>query len=178
MEYILIRSKRKTLGLCVDEKGLTVRAPYSLSKTEIEKIINARKGWIDKQMKQVKKEKELIPFTDEELELLKILANEYIPQRVSYYAHLMGVKYEKISIRTQKSKWGSCTSKGNLSFNCLLMMMPVEVIDSIVVHELCHLKVMNHSKDFYKEVYTVYPEYNIWDKWLKENGKDIIARLK
>ena len=79
-------------------------------------------------------------------------ARIFIPERVKYYAEVIGVDYGRITIRCQKTRWGSCSSKGNLNFNCLLMLMPSEVIDYVVVHELCHIKQMNHSKAFWKEV--------------------------
>ena len=69
-----------------------------------------------------------------------------IPEKVRYYAPLVGVTYGRITIRNQRTRWGSCSSKGNLNFNCLLMLAPPEVLDSVVVHELCHRKEMNHSK--------------------------------
>ncbi|MBQ6684544.1 MAG: M48 family metallopeptidase, partial [Firmicutes bacterium] len=91
--------------------------------------------------------------------------------RVAHYAPLVGVDYGRITIRNQKTRWGSCSSQGNLNFNCLLMLFPDEVIDSVVVHELCHRKHMNHSAKFYKEVERVFPEYRKWHQWLNENGK-------
>lgn len=112
-----------------------------------------------------------------EIEALADQALKVIPERVRYYAPLVGVTYGRITIRNQKTRWGSCSSKGNLNFNCLLMLTPPEVIDSVVVHELCHRKEMNHSKRFYEEVYRVYPEYDKWNKWLKENGNALISRL-
>ncbi|MDY3888895.1 MAG: M48 family metallopeptidase, partial [Agathobacter sp.] len=84
---------------------------------------------------------------------------EYIPKRVAYFADIMGVDYGRITIRMQKTRWGSCSSKGNLNFNCLLMLAPPEVIDYVVVHELCHRKEMNHSKAFWREVERVLPDY-------------------
>ncbi|MCR4594955.1 MAG: M48 family metallopeptidase, partial [Clostridiales bacterium] len=119
-----------------------------------------------------------VSLTEEELRLLTKRAKAYIPQRVQLYAKLMDVSYGRISIRTQKSRWGSCSSKKNLNFNCLLMLTPIEVIDSVVVHELSHLRQMNHSKKFYEEIYSVFPDYDKWNKWLKENGSAIMARLK
>ena len=80
-------------------------------------------------------------------------ALDYIPGRVKYYADIIGVTYGKITIRNQKTRWGSCSSKGNLNFNCLLMLMPPEVIDYVVVHELCHRKQMNHSKAFWRKYF-------------------------
>ena len=72
---------------------------------------------------------------------------------------------------------GSCSSKGNLNFNCLLMLAPPKVLDSVVVHELCHRKEMNHSKRFYAEVLRVFPDYWAQDKWLKENGNILMSML-
>ncbi|MBR0136778.1 MAG: M48 family metallopeptidase, partial [Clostridia bacterium] len=68
-------------------------------------------------------------------------------------------------------------SKGNLNFNCLLMLTPPEIIDSVVVHELCHLKHMNHSPRFYAEVRRVFPDYDRQSKWLKQNGPAIMLRM-
>ena len=104
-------------------------------------------------------------------------ALKLIPERVRHYAQLLGVTYGSITIRNQKTKWGSCSSKGNLNFNCLLMAAPPEVVDSVVVHELCHRLHMNHSKEFYAEIYRIFPEYDKWDKWLKENGTLLIRRM-
>ncbi len=116
-------------------------------------------------------------FTAEEIKSLAEKAKKVIPERVRHYAPLVGVDYGRITIRCQRTRWGSCSSKGNLNFNCLLMLMPDEVIDSVVVHELCHRKQMNHSKAFYAEVERVFPEYKRWNKWLKDNGGQLIKRL-
>ena len=103
-------------------------------------------------------------------------ALKVIPERCRYYAGLMGVRYGRITIRNQKTRWGSCSAKGNLNFNCLLMLMPQEVIDSVVVHELSHLRHMDHSKAFYDEIYAVFPEYDRYNKWLKDHGAEIMRR--
>ena len=88
----------------------------------------------------------------------------------------MGVTYGRITIRNQKTRWGSCSSKGNLNFNCLLMLTPPEVIDYVVVHELCHRKEMNHSKAFWDEVAHVLPDYEKARLWLKTEGDMIMRR--
>ena len=90
--------------------------------------------------------------------------------RVAYYAEKLGVSYGKITLRQQKTRWGSCSSEKNLNFNWKLILAPPEVLDYVVVHELCHLKEMNHSKAFWDEVGKVMPEYETYKLWLKENG--------
>ena len=120
---------------------------------------------------------EVVPLTNDEIRELADRALKYIPERVRLYAPKVGVTYGRITIRNQRSRWGSCSAKGNLNFNCLLMLMPEEVIDSVVVHELCHRKEMNHSQRFYAEVLKVFPNYRECEKWLKENGDGIMKRM-
>ena len=122
---------------------------------------------------------ESIPkLTPEELHNLAQQALKVIPARAAYYAPLIGVTYGRITIRNQTSRWGSCSSKGNLNFNCLLMLAPPEVLDSVVVHELCHRREMNHSQKFYAEVLRVFPTYRTQEKWLKEHGGELLKRLR
>ena len=101
-----------------------------------------------------------------------------IPERAALLAKRIGVEYNRITIRCQKTRWGSCSSKGNLSFNCLLMLTPPEVIDSVIVHELCHLKYMDHSEKFYAEVQKYCPDYRRCNSWLKKNGKVLMMRVE
>ena len=98
-------------------------------------------------------------------------------ERVNHFCKVMDVTVGRITIRNQKTRWGSCSSKGNLNFNCLLMLMPPEVIDYVVVHELCHRKQMNHSKAFWKEVEKILPNYKDSVGWLKKEGGGIIRRM-
>lgn len=98
-------------------------------------------------------------------------ALKVLPERVAYFAKSINVSYGRITIRNQKTRWGSCSSKGNLNFNCMLMLMPPQIQDYVVVHELCHRKEMNHSPEFWSEVEKVLPDYRERKKWLKENGR-------
>ena len=101
-------------------------------------------------------------------------AKIWIPKRVRFFASQMGEQYKNIIIKNQKKRWGSCSSDRNLNFNWRLIRMPKDIIDYVVVHELCHLKQMNHSKAFWDEVEKVLPDYKIRKKWLDENGKIFI----
>lgn len=181
MNYKIIRSNRKTMELRATAEGLVVRAPMRMSDDEIDKFIQKHKSWVDKHMKHALERKqaiaELKPLSMEEIRELADKASKVIPERVKYYAPKVGVTYGRITIRNQRTKWGSCSAKGNLNFNCLLMLTPPEVLDSIVVHELCHRKEMNHSEKFYAEVLRVFPDYWIWNKWLKENGDLLMKRM-
>lgn len=177
----ILRSNRKTLGIEIRSSNkVLVRAHYRLSQGEINQILTEKKSWIEKKLREMEHResirKEIKPFTEEEIYTLAQKALEYIPKRVEYYAKKIGVTYGRITIRNQKTRWGSCSSKGNLNFNCLLMLTPPETIDSVVVHELCHRKHMNHSPAFYKEVYKAYPNYEIHHRWLKEHGSTLLAR--
>ncbi|MHB1392929.1 MAG: M48 family metallopeptidase [Clostridia bacterium] len=97
-------------------------------------------------------------------------AEEVFSERLKYYCGIIGVKYHRFCIKAQKTRWGSCSSKGNLNFNWRLVMAPEWVLDYVVVHELAHLKHMNHSKEFWDTVAIYIPEYKKAVAWLKENG--------
>ena len=100
-------------------------------------------------------------------------AKIYFPKRCGELVRLTGGHYEKIMIRDQKTRWGSCSQTGTLSFNYRLMMAPPEVIDYVIVHELCHLTHMNHSKAFWNMVADILPDYTERKKWLKVHGHEL-----
>lgn len=177
----IIRSNRKTMALEIRPEGLIIRVPMRTTLAEINKFANEHKDWIeqkyDKVIERQKKFENVEPLSMDDIRELADKAIKVIPERVRYYAPKIGVSYGRITIRNQRSKWGSCSGKGNLNFNCLLMLTPPEVIDSVVVHELCHIKEMNHSDRFYAEVLKAFPDYWKWDKWLKENGGELMMRM-
>ncbi len=180
-DITVIKSNRKTAALTVKSNGIFFRVPNSAKRAEIEIFIQSKASWIKanafKVMEAKQRAGETAPLTPEEIASLKAQAKEYISKRAAYYAHLIGVDYAKIAVRSQKTRWGSCSSNGNLSFNCLLVLLPSEIIDSVVVHELCHRKQMNHSPAFYREIERVFPDYARCRQWLKENGSAYLARL-
>lgn len=181
MEYELIRSNRKTIAAEIKQNRLIIRAPRFASEATIRRFLKENQHWIETHVEQAHARQALADatpkLTEENVKALAKAAKRVIPARVAYFAPQVGVTYNRIAIRTQRSKWGSCSSLGNLNFNCLLMLAPPEVLDSVVVHELCHRKEMNHSKAFYAEVLRVFPDYKKWNKWLKENGPLLLMRL-
>jgi len=97
-------------------------------------------------------------------------ARNIIFQRVKRYAQQTGLIYNKIKISNARKQWGSCTRLNNLSFSWRLIMAPYSVINYVVVHELVHVIIKNHSKDFWKKVHSIMPDYKIQRSWLKKNG--------
>lgn len=183
MDISIIRSNRKTIEIRVNsDLTVTVRAPMHSSRKEIEQILEKKESWIRKAMNRIQEKKRLyqaqnlISLSHEEIRELTRKAREYIPVRVAYFSKQIGVGYGRITIRNQKTRWGSCSSKGNLNFNCLLMLTPPDVIDYVVVHELCHRKEMNHSKAFWNEVAKILPDYKKHVQWLKNEGTVIMQR--
>ena len=113
------------------------------------------------------------PVTPEITELTS-KAKVELPAVVKKYASLMGVSYNRITIRHQKTRWGSCTKTGNLSFNCLILKMPETVRDYVIIHELAHRKELNHSTKFWTIVAEYCPWYKDAKQWLKENGQSLM----
>ncbi len=181
IKIIIIRSDRKTLAIQLKNGEIIARAPKRMKEKEIYAFIEAKKDWISSHLAtQLQRKEELAkvqPFTQDEINELAQKAAKIIPEKVCFYAEKIGVTCNKITIRCQHTRWGSCSSQGNLNFNCLLMLLPDEIIDSVVVHELCHRKHMNHSNQFYAEIEKVFPNYPACHKWLNENGRIFLDRL-
>ena len=178
----VVYSNRKSVAIQIKPDGTVVlRAPYGVPKRELNRILEEKSAWIEAHLQEIKEQeaeqKALPKFSNQEIKELANKALAYIPERVKYYAPIVGVNYTRITIRNQKTRWGSCSSKGGLNFNCLLMLTPPEVVDYVVVHELCHRKEMNHSKAFWDEVEKVLPDYKSAKRWLRENGGELISRM-
>ena len=148
--------------------------PLRLSEAKIQKFVEEKQEWILKNLEKIQKrdaQKENVQkLSALERQHLQNKACVVIPRRVAYYAEKLGVSYGKITLRQQKTRWGSCAANGKLNFNWLLILAPPEVLDYVVVHELCHRREMNHSQAFWKEVEKILPDYRERQKWLKDNG--------
>ena len=180
----VIKSSRRTMSMEVRPDGsILVRAPFRASAEEIGNFVCSHKSWVEKQRIRIRKRADEIrladqnPLSPEDIRLLADQALRELPPRIAAYAGQMGVTYGRVTIRNQKTRWGSCSSKGNLNFNCLLMLTPREVQDYVIVHELSHRKEMNHSPKFWAVVEEVLPDYKKRRNWLRENGSAIIRRM-
>lgn len=176
--YTLIRSRRKTISIVIKPSGeVEVRCPTRCSRRDVDTFVTSKEDWIRKHLATIAARPQQAVLTGEELRTLAKTAAAEFPERVRFFAEQMGVSYGRITIRSQRTRWGSCSPKGNLNFNCLLMLCPKEVRDYVVIHELCHRKEMNHSSSFWAEVENVCPDYRIYRTWLKDNGASLVARL-
>ena len=172
ISYGLIRAKRKTMALNVSEDGMvTVRIPYGVRPEEADRFVEAHVDWIRKRILECRERAAARPvYTDREREAGKRLAKELLLKKCRYFAERMGVSYGTVTVREQKTRWGSCSTKGNLNFNWKLALMPEEILDYLVVHELAHRVEMNHSPAFWAVVAEEIPDYKTRREWLRQNG--------
>lgn len=175
-EYTVIRSNRKSICIEIStDLQVKVRAPRKMPDSQIRAFVVSKDKWITNHlsiMRERLKKQETDPprhlLSDAEIDALAQKAAIIIPERVKHFAPIIGVTYGHITIRHQKTRWGSCSSTGNLNFNCMLMATTPELIDYVVVHELCHRKQMNHSPLFWAEVEKILPNYKDLRQELKQ----------
>ncbi len=170
------REQRKTLSIKITREGsLLMKAPLTMREHEIERFIRQKRYWIYKQTKRVIEENQNRVYrSKEEVTALKRQAREVLTKKSDDYKEILHVNYTRIRIGDQKTRWGSCSSKGTISYNWRLILMPERIQNYVVVHELCHLLEMNHSPAFWKKVSEVLPDYQSSRKWLKEHGSQYL----
>ena len=172
--YRVVRSNRRTVAIQITEEGVLVRAPRAMTDRQIREFVQSKERWIRTHLQKMPPVQP--PFSKEIVAALSRQAQLVIPQKVAHYARVVGVTYGNITIRSQRTRWGSCSGKGNLNFNCLLLA-PEEVLDYVIVHELCHRKQMNHSPAFWALVTQALPHWQDCRRWLRQNGAALIRRL-
>ena len=178
----VVYSGRSTLGLEVSRNGqVKLRAPRRVSDGALQNFARQKEAWIIEKylMMEEKRKAESLQqdpdyVKDPALEqAYRRQAKARLEERAAYFASRMGVSNQRISVRAAKTRWGSCSAKGNLNFHWKLILMPPQVLDYVVVHELAHRKEMNHSPAFWAEVEKILPDYRERRKWLKTYGQTV-----
>jgi len=168
MEYTLIYSDRRTISASIKDGILIVRAPRKMPKSIIEQFLSKHECWIEKHLREsaIRKDK-FENMSEREISNLKNEARRYLTLKTEYYSNIMSLKHGRITITSAKTRFGSCSSKGNISYSYRLMLYPEAAREYVVVHELAHLLEMNHSKRFYAIIEKYLPDYKERKKLLK-----------
>jgi hypothetical protein len=164
IEYTVRKHRQaKRLKLAISCDGnVAVTLPWRMGFVSADEFIRKNAEWVLEKMKAMKKigRNSLFARHDNvEYQNLKEHAREMVKSRLEKYAEFYGFQYNGVAIRNQKTRWGSCSSKGNLNFNYKILLLPQRHADYIIVHELCHLKEFNHGKRFWNLVAQKIPEY-------------------
>ncbi|MBQ7153278.1 MAG: M48 family metallopeptidase [Clostridia bacterium] len=176
IEYELVRTGTSRLSLKVDRDGnVTVRAPRGMDISVIENFLSRHREKVNEMVSTAREGKSL-RLSKEEMDALVKKARKVFPERVEYWRLMMGgIAIGKVTVRSQLSRWGSCSQNGNISLNALLVEAPPRVLDYVIVHELAHRLQMNHSKAFWSVVQQYCDDYKECRKWLRENGGRLMA---
>ena len=160
IEIKVVYSKRRTVGLSVNDGKILVRAPRGTADTDIKKLLFKHRLWIDKALKKEAARKEKFPECDEATEAkLRAEARVYCSRKIEEYSKITGLKYGRMKITGAKHRFGSCSSKGDICFSYRLMLYHEAFREYVVLHELCHTVFMDHSKRFYSLIEKYMPDY-------------------
>ena len=167
MEYEVIYSKRRSVSLSVKSGKVIVKSPLGFSEEKIRELVLKHSRWIEERLEAEKERCDLMSQISPKKEKeLRQAAKLYLKSKTEYFSRVMGAKYGRITITGAKTRFGSCSSKGNISYSYLLMLYPEKAREYVVVHELAHLFEMNHSPRFYKIVEKYMPDYKERKKML------------
>jgi predicted metal-dependent hydrolase len=176
-ELVVVRrsARRKRWTLSVPWGGpVTLAVPERMSRAEIERVLESQRAWIARERGKQVPRLGLDPRAVSE-PAARRAARELVTMVAEEEAGALGVRYERIAIRGQRTRWGSCSPHGTLSFNWRLVLAPLSVLDYVVVHELCHLREPNHSPRFWALVGERRPGWRAERDWLHEHGEELLA---
>ena len=160
MKYNTVFSNRRSISLSIKNGELTVRAPLGTNEKRIAELVEKHEKWIEKHLlKSIEREEKFESLSKEAVNELKRNAKEYFFAKTEEFSKIMNLKYGRITITSAKTRFGSCSSKGNICFSYRLMLYPETAREYVVVHELCHLVYMNHSSAFYGLLAKYLPDY-------------------
>lgn len=177
IDYRIIKSKRKTISLIVNKNlEVIVRAPNRTSTKFIDQFVKKNILWIEKNirsMNEINAHKKENALSEDQRKELKLKAKEVLSERVKYYSSIMNVRPCGVKITSAKTRWGSCSYKNSLCLSYRAMLLPIDLIDSIIVHELAHINIKNHSSEFYNEIYKYMPDYDKRSKEIRRLEKQL-----
>ena len=172
MDYTVIYTKRKTVGISIKEGKVYVRSPKRISKKKLDEIVEKHREWIEKTILREEAKRENFPaLSTQQIKELRENAKEYFGKICFEYAKIMGVEYSSIKITSAKKRFGSCSSRKSLCFSFYTMLYPEKAREYVVIHELAHLIHMNHSKKFYSLVEKFMPDYKEREKIIRQGIK-------
>lgn len=171
IEYSVRKTKRKTSVIIVSPCGVEIKTPVTKDDAEIEKMILSKKDWI------VQKQAE---YNNQYGTQLKITTRnvEYLKARTEKLAIRMGMRPSKVALKSMKTRWGSTSTSGIVTLNTAIINAPLTIIDYVIIHELCHLKIHDHSKKFWNMLYTYDRDFMNKKKWLEINGGSLLKLNK
>lgn len=182
IEIKIKKTSRKTVGLKVSRFGeVTAYAPKQARDGAIKEVILKNITWIKSTRDEMLSRTEnisLAPFTEAELEGIMRLAKQSLPKKLERLSRMYGFHFEDVKVKLLKSRWGSCTSKKSITINALLMLAPEEVREYVCIHELCHTRHFDHSREFWDAVKNYSPNYESCKDWLKKEGALLIERTR
>lgn len=181
IKLLIVKQHRKSISIKIRNSSLIeVHAPFGIEDKDIDAFVEKHGDWINAKLAEMKEAESALNSIDvaskAEFDEKIELAKKIIPEKCAYYADMIGVDYGRITLKAQKTLFGSCSAAGNLNFNIALMFAPEKVLDYVIIHELCHLKEMNHSVDFWHEVEKVMKDYKVERQWLNDNGAMIMRK--
>ena len=164
IQYKVVKSKRrKTSEIIVDEKGVEVRTPITKKDFQIKQLVDDKKRWI------FKKKLEFSDRARKKIKKTKPRSTKYLENRTKKLASTIGVNPSKIVVKKLKGRWGSSTKNGVINLNIALTKVPPKVADYIIIHELCHLRIREHSSRYWSLVHKFMPDYKSKINWLNNN---------
>lgn len=161
--YVVVRSgRRKTSEIQVGEHGIEIRVPFRKDDREILDMIDSKRQWIIKKYLEFQTGKKLFKPR---------LEKSHIERRTERLASRIGARPSKVSIKLLKTRWGSATSNSAITINSKLLRAPKDVIDYVIIHELCHLKIRGHSSAYWNLVGIHMRDYEEKIAWLRKYGR-------
>ena len=157
---VRVRRRSRYLSVCVRVSGITITVPSGVSSATVERFVEAKSPWIRRTLERFRSAaKKVSPAEILPYDRCKARARRLVRGRVKLYNLFFGFSVRRITVKDLRSRWGSCSDAGNLNFNYRVLFLPDHLLDYVVVHELCHIRHLDHSDGFWNLVASALPDY-------------------